>query len=71
MTITSEELCKGCPKEFIKFLEYCKNLRFDEEPSYEYLKHLMFRVARKKKFDINDGMFDWEENNNKIITEGS
>ena len=35
-----ETLCKGFPPEFVTYLTYCRNLRFDERPDYAYLKNL-------------------------------
>ena len=43
----NEELCEGLPSAFPMYLEYCKNLKFEEEPDYEHLRSL-FR-------DIDDG----------------
>jgi hypothetical protein len=37
MTYSSSELCKGCPKEFAKILDYCKGLKFTEKPDYELI----------------------------------
>lgn len=28
------ELCDGCPVEFLTFMKYCRNLKFEEEPDY-------------------------------------
>ena len=28
MSISSEELCRGLPKEFVNYIDYCKKLRF-------------------------------------------
>lgn len=33
-------LCRGQPKEFEVYLNYCKNLRFDNKPDYNYLRSL-------------------------------
>jgi casein kinase 1/casein kinase 1 epsilon len=37
-----DTLCKGFPTEFNTYLTYCRNLKFDEKPDYEYCK-LLFR----------------------------
>jgi serine/threonine protein kinase len=41
-----EELVRGCLEEqtFGEYLYYCRNLRFDEKPDYQYLRRL-FREA--------------------------
>jgi hypothetical protein len=37
---STESLCKGYPEEFSSYVNYCKNLKFDEKPDYIYLKRL-------------------------------
>ena len=34
MSMTVEELCKDCPKEFRDYLSYAKGLQFEEAPNY-------------------------------------
>ncbi|CAG8479527.1 5577_t:CDS:2 [Paraglomus occultum] len=36
-----EELCEGCPRAFMNYIEYARNLRYDEEPDYAYLRKLI------------------------------
>ena len=36
--IEPEELCSGIPVEFMNMLKHCRELKFDEEPDYDYLK---------------------------------
>jgi len=45
MKITLQELCFGCPKEFSLYMLYCKNLDFEEEPDYNFLKRLITDLA--------------------------
>lgn len=33
-----EVLCKGLPNEFVVYIQYCKNLRFECKPDYLYCK---------------------------------
>ena len=33
-------LCKTFPKEFCLYLEYCRQLRFEDKPDYSYIKKL-------------------------------
>jgi len=37
-------LCKCCPKEFVNFLAYCRELHFEETPDYSLL-HRLLRTA--------------------------
>merc|ERR1712172_51447 len=32
--ISAEELCRNSPKEFISFISYCRNMKFDYRPDY-------------------------------------
>lgn len=59
-----EVLCKGFPDEFVKYLAYCRNLRFEEKPEYLYCYQL-FRECFKNQGCEKDNVFDW----NKIAKE--
>ena len=56
-----ETLCKGYPGEFAMYLNYCKGLRFEDDPDYMYLRQL-FRILNRtvnqhdKAYDF---VFDW------------
>ena len=43
-------LCKGHPIEFSMYINYCRGLRFEEEPDYVYLKQLFKGVFKQKGF---------------------
>merc|ERR1712048_133231 len=58
MVTPTEVLCKGMPQEFATFLDYTRNLQFDEQPDYRYLYWLLQNLFRCQKFE-NDGCFDW------------
>ena len=53
-----EALCRGYPSEFSLYLKYCKDLKFDQEPDYEYLRKTLKELFIRNKFD-NDYIFDW------------
>ena len=40
MATPIEALCKDFPKEFVQYLHYCRCLRFDDKPDYNYLRKL-------------------------------
>ncbi|KAG5502893.1 hypothetical protein JKF63_04664 [Porcisia hertigi] len=42
-----EELCKGMPAEFLKYLQYCRALTFAQKPDYEYLRRLFRGLGRR------------------------
>ena len=56
--IPVEEMCDGCPIEFIMFLNYSRGLRFDELPDYNYLRKLFRDLAKKQGIEY-DWKFDW------------
>ncbi|KAL4453319.1 hypothetical protein ABPG73_009725 [Tetrahymena malaccensis] len=59
-----EVLCKSFPDEFVKYLAYCRNLRFDEKPDYNYCQSLFKERFQKEGYE-KDSNFDW----NKIAKE--
>ncbi len=54
-----ETLCKGLPQEFTTYLNYCKNLRFEDKPDYNYLKLLLKELFVKNGFEY-DNLYDWK-----------
>ncbi|KAL5276862.1 hypothetical protein ACFFRR_002210 [Megaselia abdita] len=44
MSTPIEVLCKGFPAEFSMYLNYCRSLRFEEQPDYMYLRQLFRRA---------------------------
>lgn len=58
MSTTVDLLCKGFPPEFAMYLNYCRNLRFEEVPDYMYLRQL-FRILFRTMSHQFDYVFDW------------
>lgn len=58
MQMSVEQLCKGQPSEFVEYLKYCKNLKFEETPDYDYLKGLFRKIMLENGFK-NDSIFMW------------
>jgi serine/threonine protein kinase len=69
---TTKELCIGVPKELELFVNYAKNLDFEEVPDYNYLKQLLKSIIMKNKICV-DYFYDWDDekpnidSNNKIF----
>ena len=63
LSISVERLCHELPSELKDYVNYCRALKFDEEPDYEYLRGLFRQLASKLKIDL-DGVFDWSETSN-------
>lgn len=58
MSTPVEVLCKGFPAEFAMYLNYCRGLRFEEQPDYMYLRQL-FRILFRTLNHQYDYTFDW------------
>jgi hypothetical protein len=55
---TIESLTRGLPEEFSIFLNYCRNLKFEERPDYNYMRKILKDLMYKKGHDY-DYQFDW------------
>ncbi|KAM3330716.1 hypothetical protein ACQJBY_027079 [Aegilops geniculata] len=53
-----EALCRGYPSEFQSFFHYCRSLRFEDSPDYQYLKRLFRDLFIREGFQF-DYVFDW------------
>jgi len=53
-----EELCKHLPIEFLDYIRYCKRLKFQEDPDYDYLRKIFWDLFDRcnLKYDFK---FDW------------
>ncbi|KAG0232976.1 Casein kinase I isoform alpha [Actinomortierella wolfii] len=43
--IELDELCDGLPRGFMAFVGYARGLKFDEQPDYDHLRHLLRSCA--------------------------
>ena len=55
---SAEELCAGYPKQFCEYIRYTRNLKFEQEPNYDYLKRLIYSVMNRYEYNF-DFLFDW------------
>ena len=60
-----EKICEGMPKEYVEFYKYCKNLKFEQDPDYEYLRNI-FRKILINCMEYNDYKFSWILNKNYL-----
>lgn len=51
-------LCKGFPIEFTQYMTYCRNLKFDEQPDYNYCRQLFADLMVKLNYKT-DNIYDW------------
>ncbi|GJM94121.1 hypothetical protein PR202_ga10738 [Eleusine coracana subsp. coracana] len=57
-TTSPEALCRGYPTEFLSYFHYCRSLRFDDMPDYQFLKRLFRDLFIREGFQF-DYIFDW------------
>ena len=53
-----EDLCKGFPEEFAKYINYTRNLEYEENPDYNMLRDLLKSIMKKENFSL-DYIYDW------------
>ena len=53
-----EQLTRGAPEEFAKYINYCKGLMFEEKPDYNYMRQLFKSLMTRSEY-TNDGRYDW------------
>ena len=66
METTPFQLCKGFPKEFEKYVEYTRNLEFEQDPDYDFLKNLFNNILKEDKNSENG--YDWDIGNKTLNT---
>jgi hypothetical protein len=59
---TLEELCKGHPPEFKEFMEYCRALKFEQDPDYKYVIGLFEKCVVRNGFDAKATDYTWKQN---------
>jgi serine/threonine protein kinase len=61
LATSPEELCKEFPEEFSYYIRYTRNLAYEEDPDYNYLRNLLKSVMQKHGYEY-DYIYDWEDN---------
>ena len=63
LQIPTEILCYGLPDEIAHYLNYCKSLRFEDRPDYDYLRNLFVRllytIINSYSLTKDSLKFDW------------
>ena len=57
-----DELCKGYPPEFKEFMEYCRNLKFEQDPDFKYIIGLFEKCMVRHGFDLKSNDYTWKQN---------
>ena len=53
-----ESLCSGLPDEFVEYFKIVRNLQFEDEPPYGYIKDIFQNLFIRQNF-IYDYKYDW------------
>ena len=55
---SAEELCLGFPNEFVEYINYTRNMEFEADPDYKFLRGLLVSALEKQntKYDF---WYDW------------
>ena len=73
LQITTEILCYGLPDEIECYLNYCKSLKFEDRPDYDYIRGLFIKLLGNISniYGISGNIlnFDWNYENINLILE--
>ena len=58
-TFNDGQLFENLPKEMVDFLKYTKNLRFEEDPDYTFMKGCFQKILIDRNLNINKIYFSW------------
>ena len=59
-SIPLQELCSGLPLEFLTYIQYCRDVKFDKEPDYNRLTKMFKDLFVNNKFE-EDNEYDWND----------
>ena len=77
--IKLEDLCRDLPIELAKFIQYARDMKFEDKPDYNYLRGLLRKAAQVNGLQFDPSKFDWivreenekqNEDEHKHLTEG-
>ena len=57
--VTPEDLCKSLPTQMISFVKYVKQLEFEQEPDYNYLRSLIQSILKERNRNFDSFVFSW------------
>ena len=65
------KLFRNVPNELIEYFKYSKNLKFEQEPNYAYLRSLLNEIIISLKFNYEKMVFSWINFSDKKIIRDS
>ena len=57
---TPEGLCQGLPPQIQEYVEYTRNLEYETDPDYNYLKNLFLTILKHYNWEF-DYYYDWDQ----------
>ena len=55
-----EELCQGLPPQFQEYVTYTRNLKYESNPDYNYLRNLFLTMLKNHNYSF-DYYYDWDQ----------
>jgi len=68
--ISPFKLCQGLPPQFEEYIKYVRNLGYEENPDYSYLKDLFITILKNNNWEV-DYYYDWDKStltNGEVIS---
>ena len=59
INIKNEELCSELPENFPKFLQYIRDLQFEDKPDYDYLRRLLREMKEGNDVDLDNVKYEF------------
>ena len=66
MDTSAEELCKDFPQEFEEYIEYTRNMEYEEEPDYNKLRDYFKNILERQKESF-DYIYIWSTEEEKRL----
>ena len=54
-----DTLCQGLDNSFKVFIQYARDLKFEDRPDYSYLKNIIRQICEKNQLSFNYNKYDW------------
>lgn len=57
-SITTQDLCRGLPDEFVTYFHHIRTAEFNAKPKYSYLRRIFRNLFVREGYEY-DNVFDW------------
>jgi len=62
------KLFKNVPEELVDYIKYTKNLKFEQDPDYYYLRHLLNKILFNLSLNYKKLSFSWINSHNRELS---